>query len=72
MEMADKIREEYIQRINCLRAQLCAAGPIHRKDLNRCIQRMERELFDYDCFHRGGDSNGKREKPASVYEQPKP
>ena len=62
--MADRIREEYVAKLKAARQELKTAGPIHRKDLTRHIQRMERELYDYDRFHKGGDSNGKRAKPS--------
>ena len=62
--MANAVRDAFVERLNCARRELRTAGPIHRKDLTRCIKRMERELFDYDRFHKGGDSNGKRAKPS--------
>ena len=63
--MSDIVRAEYVEQLNYFRQQLKTAGPIHRKDLTRHIRRMERELYDYDRFHKGGDSNGKRAKPCS-------
>lgn len=56
--MADRIREEYVAKLNTARQELKTAGPIHRRDLTKHIRRMERELRDYDRFHKGGDSNG--------------
>lgn len=56
--MADAIRAAYVAKLNAARQELKTAGPIHRKDLTRHIRRMERELYDYDRFHKGGDSNG--------------
>lgn len=61
--MADAVRAAYVAKINAARQQLKTAGSIHRKDLTRHIKRMERELYDYDRFHRGGDSNGKKNAP---------
>ena len=65
--MADAIREAYVKKLNGARSELKTAGPIRRKDLTRHIRRMERELRDYDRFHKeaGGDTNGKCEKPSS-------
>ena len=62
--MADAIRAAYVAKLNAARQELKTAGPIHRKDLTRHIRRMERELYDYDRFHKGGDSNGKRTEPS--------
>ena len=62
--MADRIREEYVAKINAARQELETAGIFHRRDLTKYIRRMERELRDYDRFHKGGDSNGKRAKPS--------
>ena len=56
--MADRIREEYVAKLNAARQELITAGPIHRRDLTKHIRRMERELREYDRFHKGGDSNG--------------
>lgn len=63
--MGDSIRTQFLIKLGAARQELKTAGPIHRKDLTRHIRRMERELRDYDRFHKGGDSNGKREKPDS-------
>lgn len=57
--MADRIREEYVAKLNAARQELETAGIFHRRDLTKHIRRMERELRDYDHFHKGGDSNGK-------------
>ena len=62
--MADRIREEYVAKLNAARQELETAGIFHRRDLTKHIRRMERELRDYDRFHKGGDSNGKRAKPS--------
>ena len=69
--MADRSREEYVAKLNAARQELQTAGPIHRHDLIKHIRRMERELRDYDRFHEGGDSNGKRAEPSTVSEGPK-
>ena len=63
--MADRIREEYVAKLNAARQELETAGIFHRRDLTKHIRRMERELRDYDRFHKGADSNGKRAKPCS-------
>lgn len=47
------MRDEHIARINAAKEQLKTAGPIHRKDLKKYIRRLEKELRDYDRFHRG-------------------
>lgn len=41
-EMAAKIRDKQKEVRN--------AGPIHRRDLNKYIKRLQRELRDYDRF----------------------
>ena len=64
--MTDRIREEYVAKLNAARQELETAGIFHRRDLTKHIRRMERELRDYDRFHKGGDSNGKRAKPDSA------
>ena len=58
--MADRIREEYVAKLNAARQELETAGIFHRRDLTKHIRRMERELRDYDRFHKGGDSCAKR------------
>ena len=50
--MKDHIRGEFVARMNEARHQLKSAGPIHRKDLQRQIANMEKELRVYDKFHR--------------------
>lgn len=50
--MGDAMRSEFLSRINGAYQELKAAGPIHRRDLIKRIKRMERELRDYDRFHR--------------------
>lgn len=70
MAMCDAIRAAYVAKLNDARRALKTAGPIHRKDLTRHIKRMERELYDYDRFHKGGESNGERAE--STTDQPNP
>lgn len=70
--MADRIREEYVAKINAARQELETAGIFHRRDLTKYIRRMERELRDYDRFHKGGDSIGKRTKPTPLHQRTKP
>ena len=62
--MVDAVRTDFLIKLNAARQELKTAGPIHRKDLTRHIRRMERELYDYDRFHKGGDGNGKRTEPS--------
>lgn len=47
------MRDEHVEMINAAKEQLKTAGPIHRKDLQRYIRRMEKELRIYDSYHRG-------------------
>lgn len=70
--MADRIREEYVAKLNAARQELETAGIFHRRDLIKHIRRMERELRDYDRFYKGGDSNGKRKKPTPLHQRPEP
>lgn len=44
-------RNELVDKIKTAKQALMFAGPIHRRDLNKHIKRMERELRDYDRFH---------------------
>ena len=43
-------REILVQKLAQAKADLKTAGPIHRRDLQKYIHRMERELRDYDRF----------------------
>lgn len=70
--MADRIREEYVAKLNAARQEVETAGIFHRRDLTKHIRRMEKELRDYDRFHEGGDSNGKRTKPTPLHQRPEP
>lgn len=70
--MADRIREEYVAKLNAARNELETAGIFHRRDLTKHIRRMERELRDYDRFHKGGDSSGKRTKSTPLHQRPEP
>ena len=47
------MREEHIARIKAAKEELKTAGPIHRKDIQRYIRRLEKELKTYDHYHRG-------------------
>lgn len=44
---------EQRDRLRKAKAELKTAGPIHRKDLQRYIRRLEKELRIYDSYHRG-------------------
>ena len=59
----DPSRDAYVEKINAARQELETAGIFHRRDLTKHIRRMERELRDYDRFHKGGDSNGRKRQP---------
>ena len=43
-------RDELVEKIETAKAALMFAGTIHRRDLQKHIRRMERELRDYDRF----------------------
>ena len=46
-------RDEQASRLRKAKAELKTAGQIHRKDLQRYIKRLEKELRIYDHYHRG-------------------
>ena len=46
-------REDYVEKIRKAKEQLGTAGVIHKKDLQRYILRLEKELRIYDSYHRG-------------------
>lgn len=43
-------RNELVEKIRAAKAEAKTAGAIHKRDLNKHIKRMERELRDYDRF----------------------
>jgi len=43
-------RSDLVDKIRAARQELLKAGAIHRRDLNKHIKRMERELRDYDRY----------------------
>lgn len=43
-------RERHVALIKAAEEELKSAGPIHRKDLQRYIVRMKRELRQYDRY----------------------
>ena len=45
-------REVLVQKIAQAKKDLKTVGVIHRRDLQKHIHRMERELRDYDRFQR--------------------
>jgi hypothetical protein len=53
-------REDYVEKIRKAKAQLGTAGVIHKKDLQRYIRRLEKELRIYDGYHRGWSSLGEK------------
>lgn len=61
--MADAMRDAFVVKILQAKQDAAVCGPIHRRDLLKGIRRMEQELRDYDRFHEGGGSNGKRAEP---------
>ena len=50
--MADA-RAEAVEKIRRARAEMQTSGPIHRRDLQRQINRLQKELRCYDRYHRG-------------------
>ena len=62
MAFPDRQRDLFVAKLNEAKRELATAGCIHKKDLQRQIKRMERELSDYDRFHGGSVEVGKREK----------
>lgn len=63
MAFLDRQRDLYVAKLNEARRELETAGVIHKRDLQRQIKRIERELYDYDRFHGGGGYIGKHKKP---------
>jgi len=45
-------REELVALIDQRRSEMTSAGRFHRRDLAKNIKRLERELRDYDRYHR--------------------
>jgi ribosome recycling factor len=43
-------REQLVKRIKAAKEEVKTAGHCHRRDLNKFIKRMQRELRDYDRF----------------------
>ena len=46
-------REQLVEKIRTAKEELKIAGIIHRRDLQKYIRRMEKELRIYDSYHRG-------------------
>lgn len=46
-------REEHVEKIQKAKEELKTAGAIHRKDLQKYIRRLQKELRIYDSYHRG-------------------
>ena len=65
MPRPDPIRAAYAADIACAKEDARKAGPIHKRDLMKHIRRMEKELRDYDRFHReaGGETHAQRNTP---------
>ena len=75
MPRHDPIRAAYVADIACAKEEASKAGCIHKRDLMKRIRRMEKELRDYDRFHReaGGEPHAKRhtpEQPCKPKERP--
>lgn len=64
MVAIDHQRDAFVAKLEKAHRELETAGAIRKRDLQRQIKRMERELYDYDRFHVGGGDIGKKhEKP---------
>jgi hypothetical protein len=46
-------KNEIVAKIKAEREELKTAGIIHRRDLQKHIHRMQKELLAYDRYHRG-------------------
>lgn len=47
-------RQEWAEKIEALKREASAAGPVHKRDLSRQIHRMEKELKYYDKVYKRG------------------
>lgn len=45
-------REACVEKINKAKEELKTAGVIHKRDLQKHIRRLERELREYDNYHK--------------------
>lgn len=45
-------RTELEEKIKLTETAIMIAGPIHRRDLQKYLRRMQKELRDYDRFQR--------------------
>lgn len=45
-------RDELLEKIMLTETAIMFAGPIHRRDLQKHLRRMQKELRDYDRFQR--------------------
>ena len=45
-------RTELEEKIKLTETAIMLAGPIHRRDLQKYLRRMQKELRDYDRFQR--------------------
>ena len=50
--MVDAKREEHIAKMHEVYEQMQNAGPVHKRDLKRQLNRMRKELCDYDRFRK--------------------
>lgn len=50
--MAETMRDQHMAAIRAAKEQLKTAGPCHRRDLQKHIRRMQKELKIYDILHR--------------------
>ena len=45
-------RDEMIEKIDITKKEIMFAGPVHRRDLEKHLRKLKRELRDYDRFQR--------------------
>ena len=50
-------RERHIAKMEEVKQEIRNAGVIHRKDLQRHLRRLERELRDYDKYRKAVGTN---------------
>lgn len=66
----DPIRTAYVADIACAKDEARKAGCIHKRDLMKHIRRMEKELRDYDRFHKEAEMRG-RNAQGTAPQQPR-
>ena len=49
--MSDFQKDAHIAKMHAVNAKIKAAGGLHKKDLQRQLKRLRKELVVYDRFH---------------------